>query len=122
MALTVLAIFLIYNTIQITINSRKQELGIMRLCGANNGYITAPLVLEGIFIGIMGSVIPILLTIFGYRYVYERMNGQLVSGILKLIPVYPFVYYVSAFALGIGVVVGLIGSMLSANKYLRWKR
>ncbi len=122
LALTVLAIFLIYNTIQITINTRKQELGIMRLCGANNSYITAPLVLEGIFIGIMGSVVPILLTIFGYRYIYERMNGQLVSGILKLIPVYPFVYYVSAFALAIGVIVGLIGSMLSANKYLRWKR
>ena len=122
LALTVLAVFLIYNTIQITINTRKQELGIMRLCGANNSYITAPLVLEGIFIGIMGSVVPILLTIFGYRYIYERMNGQLVSGILKLIPVYPFVYYVSAFALAIGVTVGLIGSMLSANKYLRWKR
>ena len=94
----------------------------MRLCGANNSYITAPLVLEGIFIGIMGAVVPVLLTIFGYRYVYERMSGQLVSGILKLIPVYPFVYYVSAFALAIGVIVGLIGSMLSANKFLRYKR
>jgi len=122
LALTLLAIFLIYNTIKITINSRKEEIGIMRLCGATNSYVSAPLVLEGIFIGVMGSIIPILLTIFGYRYIYERMNGQLISGILKLIPVFPFVIYVSLFALGIGVLVGLIGSMLSANKYLRWKR
>lgn len=122
LALTVLAIFLIHNTIRITINSRKEEIGIMRLCGATNSYIVAPLVLEGIFIGIMGSIIPICMTIFGYKYIYESLNGQLISGIMKLIPTYPFVLYVSGFALIIGVLVGLIGSMISARKYLRVKR
>ncbi len=121
-ALTLLAIFLIYNTIKITLNSRKEEIKIMRLVGATNGYITAPLIMEGIIIGIMGSVIPVLITIFGYSYIYESLNGQLVSGILTLIPVYPYVYYVSAFAIGIGVVVGFIGSFLSAHHYLRQQR
>ncbi len=122
LALTLLAIFLIYNTIKITINSRKEEIGIMRLVGATNGYIRAPLVLEGIFIGILGAIIPILLTIFGYQYIYTTMDGQLVSGILKLLPVFPFTLYVSGFILAMGVLVGLVGSFLSASRYLRWKR
>jgi cell division transport system permease protein len=122
LALTLLAIFLIYNTIKITINSRKEEIGIMRLVGATNGYIRAPLVLEGIFIGILGALIPILLTIFGYQYIYTTMDGQLVSGILKLLPVFPFTLYVSGFILAMGMLVGLVGSYLSASRYLRWKR
>ncbi len=122
LALTLLAIFLIYNTIKITINSRKEEIGIMRLVGATNGYIRSPLVLEGIFIGILGALIPILLTIFGYQYIYTTMDGQLVSGILKLLPVFPFTLYVSGFILAMGILVGLVGSYLSASRYLRWKR
>ena len=94
----------------------------MRLVGATNGYIRAPLVLEGIFIGILGAIIPILLTIFGYQYIYTTMDGQLVSGILKLLPVFPFTLYVSGFILAMGVLVGLVGSFLSASRYLRWKR
>lgn len=122
MSLTVLAGFLIYNTIRVTINTRKEEIAIMRLVGATNSYIRTPLVLEGIFIGILGSIAPIALTYFGYRYVYQSMGGQLVSGILKLIPEFPFTLYVSGFVLAIGVLVGLVGSFLAATKYLRWKR
>ena len=121
-ALALLAIFLIYNTIKITINSRKEEIGIMRLVGATNSYIRSPLVLEGMFIGILGSIIPILLTIFGYNYIYTSLNGQLVSGILKLIDVFPFTLWVSLLVLVAGVTVGVIGSYISATIYLRYKR
>lgn len=122
LALTVLAIFLISNTIRITIYNRNKEISIMRQVGASNSYIRQPFVIEGIFIGIMGSIIPILLTIFGYRYVYETMNGQFISGILTLMPVYPFAYMVAVFLFAVSIVVGLIGSLLSVNKYLRWRR
>lgn len=121
-ALIVLAVFLIYNTIKMTINNRKGEIAIMRLVGATNGYIRTPLVLEGMFIGVLGSIIPILITIFGYRYVYLSMGGQLVSGILKLIQVFPFTLKISASILILGISVGLVGSYLAASKYLRWKR
>ena len=121
-ALALLAIFLIYNTIKITINSRKEEIGIMRLVGATNSYIRSPLVLEGMFIGVLGSIIPILLTIFGYNYIYTSLNGQLVSGILKLIDVFPFTLWVSLLVLVAGVTVGVIGSYISAMIYLRYKR
>jgi len=121
-ALAVLAIFLINSTIRITINSRKEEFGIMRLVGATNAYIRAPLVLEGIFIGILGSIIPVALTILGYQYVYTTLGGQIVSGIISLLPVFPFTLYVSLFVTVIGITVGLIGSMISTTRYLRWKR
>lgn len=121
-ALALLAIFLIYNTIKITINSRKEEIGIMRLVGATNSYIRSPLVLEGMCIGVLGSIIPILLTIFGYNYIYTSLNGQLVSGILKLIDVFPFTLWVSLLVLVAGVTVGVIGSYISATIYLRYKR
>ena len=121
-ALALLAIFLIYNTIKITINSRKEEIGIMRLVGATNSYIRSPLVLEGMFIGVLGSIITILLTIFGYNYIYTSLNGQLVSGILKLIDVFPFTLWVSLLVLVAGVTVGVIGSYISATIYLRYKR
>ena len=121
-ALALLAIFLIYNTIKITINSRKEEIGIMRLVGATNSYIRSPLVLEGMFIGVLGSIIPILLTIFGYNYIYTSLNGQIVSGILKLIDVFPFTLWVSLLVLVAGVTVGVIGSYISATIYLRYKR
>ena len=121
-ALALLAIFLIYNTIKITINSRKEEIGIMRLVGATNSYIRSPLVLVGMFIGVLGSIIPILLTIFGYNYIYTSLNGQLVSGILKLIDVFPFTLWVSLLVLVAGVTVGVIGSYISATIYLRYKR
>ena len=121
-ALALLAIFLIYNTIKITINSRKEEIGIMRLVGATNSYIRSPLVLEGMFIGVLGSIIPILLTIFGYNYIYTSLNGQLVSWILKLIDVFPFTLWVSLLVLVAGVTVGVIGSYISATIYLRYKR
>ncbi len=117
-----LGIYLIYNTIKITIHSRREEIGIMRLVGATNSYIRFPLVLEGVFIGIIGAILPSVLTIVGYKYFYEKMNGQLISGILKLVDIFPFTLYVSAVLLSIGVFVGLVGSWLSATRSLRWKR
>ncbi|NLL26528.1 MAG: ABC transporter permease [Erysipelotrichia bacterium] len=122
LAIIPLAIYLIYNTIKITIHSRREEIGIMRLVGATNSYIRIPLVLEGIFIGIIGAILPCVGTVFGYQYFYEQMNGQLISGILKLVDVFPFTLYVSAILLAVGVFVGLIGSWWSATRSLRWKR
>ncbi|MBQ4253960.1 MAG: permease-like cell division protein FtsX [Erysipelotrichaceae bacterium] len=122
LAMTVLAVFLIYNTINLTIDARKDELAIMRFVGASNAYIRNPLVLEGIFIGILGSIAPVLLTIFGYNYLYSSFDGKLVTGMLKLMEPYPFVYMVAGFLVILGVAVGLVGSFLAASKTLRWKR
>ena len=122
LALSLLAIFLIHNTIKLTILARADEIAIMRNVGAKNGFIRAPFVVEGIIIGALGSVIPILLTWWGYTSAYKFTGGYLITQMFKLIPPESFLKRASILLLSIGVLVGLIGSFFSVNKYLRWKR
>lgn len=117
-ALTVLAVYLIYNTISITIRARDIEIEIMKNVGAKNGFIRAPFLVEGIIIGILGSIIPIGASIALYLYTYRVSNGVLL-GVFTLVTPYPFLLYLSLVLLGIGVVVGFIGSYLSVSKLLR---
>lgn len=121
-ALSVLAVFLISNTIKSAIHARKDEIAIMRNVGATNGFIKFPFMIEGMFIGIIGSIIPMIITCFGYSYVYKSLNGVFLVSMFKLQPVMPFVLYVCLILLVTGMVVGVIGSFFAVNKYLRWKR
>lgn len=120
--LSLLAIFLIANTIKLTISARQDEIIIMRNVGATDHFIRSPFVIEGILIGIMGSVIPIALSIFGYALIYKKIGGVFISKMFRLAAPDPFTYYLSLILLGIGIAVGLIGSWVSVNKHLRWKR
>lgn len=122
LALSLLAIFLVSNTIKITITARQEEIAIMRFVGATNGYIRAPFVLEGIFMGFFGSLIPVAFTIFGYNAFYDAMNGKLITGMLSLLPVLPFAAYLSLGLVVMGILVGFLGSLISVNQNLRWKR
>lgn len=119
LALILVNIFLIVNTIKLTIFSRKREISIMRLVGASNFSIKYPFVVEGMVIGMIGSIIPILLVIYGYTYLYAHFDGVLFSNLIKLINPQPFVYIVSLVVLVIGVVVGMIGSSRAVRKYLK---
>lgn len=121
-ALSVLAVFLISNTIKSAIHSRKDEIAIMRNVGATNGFIKMPFMIEGMFIGLFGSIIPMLLTYFGYRYVYDSLGGVLLVAMFQLQEVFPFTLYICLTLLVTGMVVGVLGSFFAVNKYLRWKR
>ncbi|MBQ1477960.1 MAG: permease-like cell division protein FtsX [Erysipelotrichaceae bacterium] len=121
LALCVLAVYLIYNTIKITISSRQDEIWIMRNVGARNGYIRAPFLVEGVIIANLGSIIPIAAMIAIYLYLYNKTGG-LVAGVIRLIPPMPFLLYLCLTLLGIGIVVGFIGSYISVCKYLRLRR
>ncbi len=117
-----LAIYLVYNTIKITISARADEIWIMRNVGARNGYVTAPFLVEGVIIGIIGSLIPVLLTIFGYIYLYKQTEGYIISELFSLIQPLPYVIELSLILVGTGILVGFVGSFLSVNKYLRLRR
>lgn len=121
-ALTLLAVFLISNTIKITIYARNREISIMRNVGATNWFIKMPFMIEGMIIGFMGSIIPVLLTIFGYGYIYNKTGGYLITKMFALKTPSPFAYQVSGILILSGMIVGLIGSFFAVNKYLRWKR
>ena len=118
-ALVLVTVFLISNTIKIAIIARRKEIEIMRLVGASNLNIKIPFIFEGLIIGIIGSIIPILVTSYGYSAIYNNFNGQLFSPILKLIRPVPFVYYVSLALLIVGALVGMIGSYRASRKYLK---
>ena len=121
LSLVVLAVYLIYNTIKVTIATRKDEIAIMRNVGAKNGYIRAPFLVEGIIIGVMGSIVPIALVIYGYYRLYQ-MTGGVLAGVFDLIPIMPFVVYLGLSLFVIGIVVGFLGSYISVCKYLRLTR
>jgi len=118
-ALILVTAFLITNTIKITIFSRKREIEIMRLVGASNINIKIPFILEGLLLGILGSIVPILLTIIGYRAIYDHFNGVLFSQLIKLVKPEPFIYFISLVLLGIGMIVGMFGSARAVKKYLK---
>ena len=117
--LIVVTVFLIVNTIKLTIFSRKREISIMRLVGASNISIKMPFVIEGMVLGVIGSIIPILCVIYGYYVLYKQTGGQLFSPLIRLIQPEPFVYIVSLIVLVIGIIVGMIGSSKAVRKYLK---
>ncbi len=118
-ALIIVTAFLISNTIKITIFSRKREIEIMRLVGASNINIKIPFILEGLFLGLFGSIIPILVTIIGYEALYNSFNGQIMSPFIQLITPLPFTYIVSLVLMAIGILVGMFGSWRAVRKYLK---
>ena len=120
LALVLVTAFLIANTIKLAIYSRRREIEIMRLVGASNTSIKVPFILEGLFIGIIGSIIPILVTIFGYSTLYDFFGGRLFgSALAALIAPMPFVYNISGILVLIGILVGMIGSYQAVRKYLK---
>ena len=119
-SLVLVTAFLIANTIKLAIYSRKREIEIMRLVGASNISIKIPFIIEGLFIGIIGAVIPIIITIFGYTTLYDFFGGKLFSSALAaLIAPMPFVYNISGILVLIGILVGMIGSYQAVRKYLK---
>lgn len=117
--LILVTVFLIVNTIKLTIFSRKREISIMRLVGAANLTIKMPFVIEGMILGVIGSIVPILLVIYGYYAVYRHFGGQLFSPLIRLITPEPFIYIVSLIILVIGMLVGMLGSYQAVRKYLK---
>ncbi|HFR3770623.1 TPA: permease-like cell division protein FtsX [Streptococcus suis] len=113
------AIFLISNTIRITIISRSREIQIMRLVGAKNSYIRGPFLWEGAWVGLLGAALPAALVYFLYQMVYKSVNASLASQDLSLLPVDIFVPIMVGALVVIGVLIGSIGSVISMNRYLK---
>ena len=94
----------------------------MRNVGAANWDIKVPFMIEGMLIGLMGAILPCIFTYFGYQYLYDLLNGQIVTSLFALQPIMPFTLQICGILLLGGMAVGLIGSFFSTTKYLRWKR
>lgn len=117
--LLLIAIFLISNTIRITIFSRSTEIEIMRLVGAKNSYIRWPFLIEGSFIGLIGSLIPTIILVFMYRFLYQLGTDYLIGSNFALLSPEPFIYYTGLALIAIGVFIGSFGSVISMSRFLK---
>lgn len=111
-------LFIISNTIRLTVFARRREIQIMKYVGATNGFIRWPFLLEGMVIGAIGSGMASLILWQGYELVAREMaEAGLVF--LPLIPIWPFVLYLTGMLLIAGIAIGAIGSCISLRKYMK---
>ena len=118
-ALILTAVFLISNTIRITIFSRRTEIEIMKLVGATNWYIRWPFLIEGALIGLVGAIIPVAILSFVYVTAYDIGTNFLAGTYFGLLTPNPFLYQVGGLMLAIGIIIGAIGSFMSIRKFLK---
>ena len=113
------AVFLISNTIRITILSRQKEIQIMRLVGAKNSFIRWPFFLEGAWIGLIGAIVPVIIMTLGYHQVYNMFNPQLLRSNYSLIRPEDFIWKVNLLMIATGMIIGSLGSVISMRRFLK---
>lgn len=118
-ALIFTAVFLIANTIRITIFSRSTEIEIMKLVGATNWFIRWPFLIEGALIGFIGALIPVSIISYVYLSGFDTLMTYLSGTYFALLPPNPFLFQIVALLLTIGIVIGSVGSSLSIRKFLK---
>ncbi len=117
-ALIFTAVFLISNTIRITIFSRSTEIEIMKLVGATNWFIRWPFLIEGALIGFIGAVIPSVVLWFLYDTIFGTVSGFLSGTTFALLSPDPFMYQLILGLMAIGVTIGAVGSAFSMRRFL----
>lgn len=119
MALLFTAMFLISNTIRITIVARGREIEIMKLVGATNNFVRIPFLLEGIWLGVLGAFTPMLIISIAYYNLFELWEPKLQGEMLQLLDMTPFIYQLNGLLLFMGIFIGVWGSFMSVRKFLR---
>lgn len=118
--LVLISIFIISNTIKLTVFARRKEIGIMKYVGATDGFVKGPFFIEGILMGLIGSLISMAVISIGYYYgsgYIEQQSLGLIS--INLLPMKNIVYSLSFLLAIIGIVIGSAGSMISIRKFLK---
>lgn len=113
------AMLLISNTIKITIVARRREIEIMRLVGATNSFIRWPFIFEGLFMGVVGALIPIGVLYFGYKQLFEEIGEYLKVHFFEILPILPLIYDMGIVLLMIGAFIGVWGSVMSVRRFLK---
>ncbi len=119
--LLAVSIFLISNTVTIGISVRKEEIGIMKYVGATDFFVRSPFVFEGIMIGILGCVLPLITIYFIYNLVIEYLSERftMLSQLLKFLTVEQVFQVLIPVSLAIGIGIGFIGSFSTVRKHIR---
>lgn len=119
LGLALMAMFLIANTIKLTIVARRREIAIMKLVGATNGFIRWPFFIEGAILGVIGSAIPVGVLLYAYYQLIDATKMQLGLLQIALVPYEEVAGVISWLLLGLGLLIGIFGSTLSVRKFLK---
>ncbi|WP_338553341.1 permease-like cell division protein FtsX [Paenibacillus sp. KS-LC4] len=119
LALTVTAMFLISNTIKVTIVARRREIGIMKLVGATNAFIRWPFFIEGALIGLIASILTTAVLLVSYAQFVQVTQEGLGLMMLSLVSVQQVGLEISGVLIGLGTLIGIWGSTISIRKYLK---
>lgn len=115
--LALAALFIISNTIRITVFARRKEIGIMKYVGATNWFIRWPFLLEGMMLGFGGALVAVLCLNETYGVLIHQVYESL--AFLPLIPQYPFITNISVVLLVTGTVIGALGSTISLRRFMK---
>lgn len=118
-ALLFTAMFLISNTIRITIVARGQEIEIMKLVGATNAFVRIPFIFEGIWLGILGAILPMTIISIAYSQLYKAWAPKLQDEMFQLLNTTPFLFQLNGLLLFMGIIIGIWGSFMSVRKFLK---
>lgn len=110
-------LFIISNTIRLTVFARRKEIAIMKYVGATNWFIRWPFLIEGMMLGFVGAAIATVCVWEFYHFVTVEVEQSL--AFLPLIPMLPFFYNLTGILLGLGIVIGAIGSTISLKQYMK---
>ena len=115
------SIFLISSTITVGVNVRSEEIAIMKYIGAKDGFVRLPFVIEGILIGLIGAVIPLVLFYFLYNkaVAYVMTKFSLLNNLVDFLPVSEVYRVLLPVGLLLGVGIGFLGSFVTIRKHLR---
>ncbi len=117
--LILISIFIIVNTIKLTVHARRKEISIMKYVGATNGFIRWPFMVEGIIIGVASALITIIILGFSYDVVAEKIMAGLSSTLpLSLLTFSDMLSMLLTIYIVMGIGIGAIGSAISMRKYL----
>ncbi|HOH89695.1 MAG: permease-like cell division protein FtsX [Clostridia bacterium] len=115
-----ISIFIIANTIKLTLYARRREIGIMKYVGATDWFVRMPFIIEGIVVGMIGAVVSTIILGAGYYYCSDLVKNQMIGFMsISLIPFNQIILSMVILLIIVGVVIGAVGSLISVRKFIK---
>lgn len=117
--LLLVSLFIISNTIKLATFNRREEIAIMKMCGATNAFVRWPFVFEGMILGLTGAIVSFFLQWGVYALVSQAVSTSDTIQLIQILPFQPMALWVFAAFLVTGLVIGVVGSVLAIRKFLQ---
>lgn len=117
--LSLISLFIVSNTIYLTVMARKEEIQLQKLIGATNSFVTRPFLIEGGLIGMFGAIVPVVLISIGYPWIYSRIHEGVDIALLQLMPPGIFLVMLSFGMIICGTLIGMWGAVFSVHRFLK---